>query len=38
MNIKGKWFAALLELPIMAMQAYALDLGASDRTIKLAIN
>ena len=38
MKIKGKWFAALLALPIMATQAYALDLGASDKTIKLAIN
>ena len=37
MKIKGKWFAALLALPIMATQAYALDLGASDKTIKLAI-
>lgn len=38
MKIKGKWFAALLALPIIATQAYALDLGASDKTIKLAIN
>lgn len=38
MKIKGKWFAALLALPMMATQTFALDLGASDKTIKLAIN
>ena len=38
MNIKSAFLAAAVALPMMASQSFALEMGASDKTIKLAIN
>ena len=38
MKIKSAFLAAAVALPMMASQSFALDMGANDKTIKLAIN
>ena len=38
MNIKSMITAAAVAIPMLASQAFALDMGATDKTIKMSIN